>query len=515
MSGSALSSPSSPHEDLEPAGAHKAPPATMVIFGAHGDLTKRLLMPALYDLAASELLDEGFKIIGVDLAEGDTASWNAELTHTMQSFTQDPNAEFYVEKIDEKVWGWVQHRLTYLRADFTKADDMAKVKAAVQGSAVFYFAVAARFFGPLADGLGNAGLLEEAEGTFRRVVIEKPFGEDLSSAKALNARVLSHASEKQVFRIDHFLGKETVQNIMALRFGNGIFEPMWRRDHIDYVEITASETIGVEGRGKFYEPTGALRDMVPNHLFQLLSMVAMEAPNSFDAEAVRDEKAKVLKAIHPVSLHDVVRGQYEAGSIAGKQVPAYRNEPDVARGSKTETYIALQLNVDNWRWAGVPFYLRTGKRMAARQTEVVIHFRRPPFTLFRGTDVNELEANVLTLTVQPHEGMRLKMSAKHPGPKMVLAPIELKFNYEDAFSRKPNVGYETLIYDCLIGDPTLFQRADMIEASWAVVDGVLHGQEEPEIYASGSQGPKCAEKLLARQGHTWKTVSNQERKPNG
>ena len=507
MSGSMLS-PTSPHENRPPAGASPAPAATLVIFGAHGDLTKRLLMPALYDLAAAELLDDKFKILGVDLAEGDTKEWAGELTATMQTFTKDPNAEFYVEKIDEKTWGWVQQRLTYLRADFTKQEDMAKVKEAVQGSAIFYFAVAARFFGPLVDQLGNNGLLEEKEGVFRRVCIEKPYGEDLASAKALNARVLSHADEKQVFRIDHFLGKETVQNIMALRFANGIFEPLWRRDHIDFVEITAAETIGVEGRGKFYEPTGALRDMVPNHLFQLLSMVTMEAPNSFDAEAVRDEKAKLLKAIHPVSAHDVVRGQYEAGQyeagpMKDKQVPGYRQEPNVAPDSKTETYIAMQLNIENWRWAGVPFYLRTGKRMASRQTEVVIHFRRPPFALFRETEVDELAANILTITVQPHEGMSLSLSAKHPGPKMVLAPIELKFNYEDAFARKPNVGYETLIYDCLIGDPTLFQRADMIEASWAVVDPVLHGTFEPELYKAGSEGPDCSDKLLARLGHAW------------
>jgi glucose-6-phosphate 1-dehydrogenase len=510
MSGSALSSPSSPHEKLAPAGATPAPAATLVIFGAHGDLTKRLLMPAIYDLTTSGLLDDAFKILGVDLADGDTKEWAGELTATMQTFTKDPNAEFYVEKLDDKAWGWVQQRLTYLRADFTKPEDMAKVKQAVQGNAVFYFAVAARFFGPLVDQLGEAGLLEEKDDAFRRVVIEKPFGEDLASAKALNARVLSHADEKQVFRIDHFLGKETVQNIMALRFANGIFEPLWRRDHIDYVEITAAETIGVEGRGKFYEPTGALRDMVPNHLFQLLSMVTMEAPHSFEAEAVRDEKAKLLKAIQPVTPHDVVRGQYDAGDVNGKQVPAYRAEPNVDKASKTETYIAMQLNIENWRWAGVPFYLRTGKHLAARQTEVVIHFRRPPFMLFRGTDVEELTANTLTITVQPHEGMRLSMSAKHPGPKMVLSPIELKFNYEDAFARKPNVGYETLIYDCLIGDSTLFQRADMIEASWAVVDPVLHTDDEPELYKAGSQGPDCANKLLERLHHAWHAVKAQK-----
>jgi glucose-6-phosphate 1-dehydrogenase len=495
---------------LAPAGAHPAPPATLVIFGAHGDLTKRLLMPSLYDLANAKLLDDKFRVIGVDLAEGDDAEWTKSLTDTMAEFTKDPNAEFYVKEIDQAVWGWVTQRLSYFRADFTKPEEMARLAQKISGNAVFYLAVAARFFGPVADQLGAAGLLREEGDTFRRIVVEKPFGEDLASARALNARLLSHAQEKQIFRIDHFLGKETVQNIMALRFANGIFEPIWRRDHIDFVEITAAETIGVEGRGKFYEPTGALRDMVPNHLFQLLSMVAMEPPNSFDAEAVRDEKAKLLQAIHPVRVADVVRGQYAAGKIADRDVPGYRQEPNVAPDSRTETYVALRLTIDNWRWAGVPFYLRTGKRLLARQTEIAIHFRKPPFALFRTTEVDELTANVLKLTVQPHEGMNLSVSAKYPGPKMVLAPIELRFRYEDAFKMTPNVGYETLIYDCLIGDSTLFQRADMIEASWTVVDPAIQhakGTEDvPEQYPAGSAGPEGADKLLARAGHAWHTL---------
>ena len=500
---------------LAPAGAHPAPPATLVIFGAHGDLTKRLLMPSLYDLAEAKLLDDKFRVIGVDLAEGDDAEWTKSLSDTMQEFTKDPNAEFYVKEIDQAVWGWVTQRLSYFKADFTKPEEMARLAQTISGNAVFYLAVAARFFGPVADQLGAAGLLKEEGETFRRLVVEKPFGEDLASARALNARLLTHAEEKQIFRIDHFLGKETVQNIMALRFANGIFEPIWRRDHIDFVEITAAETIGVEGRGKFYEPTGALRDMVPNHLFQLLSMVAMEPPNSFDAEAVRDEKAKLLGAIHPVRIEDVVRGQYAGGQIAGRDVPGYKQEPNVAPDSRTETYVAMRLTIDNWRWAGVPFYLRTGKRMSARQTEIAIHFRKPPFELFRTTEVDELTANVLTLTVQPREGMNLAVSAKFPGPKMVLAPIELRFRYEDAFKLTPNVGYETLIYDCLIGDSTLFQRADMIEASWAVVDPAIQhakgADDVPEQYTAGTAGPDGANKLLARAGHQWHALRREEK----
>jgi glucose-6-phosphate 1-dehydrogenase len=501
--------PTSPGARVSAAGAHPAPKATLVIFGAHGDLTKRLLMPSLYNLAGADLLDDGFKVIGVDRVQSDDQHWRDELTSTMQEFTHDKTAEFYVEKVDEKTWGWVTQRLSYVQADFTKPEDVAKLKDHVQGNAIFYLAVAARFFGEVVDQLGQAGLLKEAPDAFRRIVIEKPFGEDLDSAKKLNARILQQATEKQIFRIDHFLGKETVQNIMALRFANGIFEPLWKRDHIDYVEITATETVGVEQRGAFYEPTGALRDMVPNHMFQLLSMVAMEAPNSFDAEAVRSEKAKLLQAIHPVRPEDVVRGQYTEGEVLGKHVNAYRNEPNVSHTSNTETYIALRLLIDNWRWAGVPFYIRTGKCLHGRQTEVVIHFRKPPFALFRDTGVESLAPNTLTLEIQPDEGLALAITAKHPGPKMTLAPIDLRFRYKDAFQMAPNVGYETLIYDCLIGDPTLFQRADMIEASWAAVDpAIKEAGDPPEFYKAGSEGPDGAHKLLEKDNHAWTQLRN-------
>ena len=501
---SATSNPTRPDSNTAAAGVKTAPPATLVIFGAHGDLTKRLLMPALYNLAGDKLLDDGCKIIGVDRVASDLAGWTRELTDAMQDFTHDKTAEFYVEHIDETTWGWVTQRLSYVQTDFTKPDEMARLAKHVSGNAIFYLAVAARFFGDVVEQLGHAGLLKQADGAFRRVIIEKPYGADLDSAEKLNARVLAQADETQIFRIDHFLGKETVQNIMALRFANGIFEPLWKRDHIDYVEITAAETIGVEKRGAFYEPTGALRDMVPNHLFQLLSMIAMEPPNSFDAEAVRNEKAKLLQAIHPVRPQDVVRGQYAAGRVAGQDVIAYRSEPDVAPDSRTETYVALKFGIDNWRWSGVPFYLRTGKRMGGRQTQVVVHFRKPPYALFRDTEVGALEENLLTLEMQPNEGMTLSISAKHPGPKMVLAPVKMAFAYKDAFKLEPNVGYETLLYDCLIGDPTLFQRADMIEASWAAVDPALaQSGDEPERYKAGTAGPEGASALLARAGHEW------------
>jgi glucose-6-phosphate 1-dehydrogenase len=505
--GSVAGKPNSSGARVSAAGAHPAPKATLVIFGAHGDLTKRLLMPSLYNLAGAELLDDGFRVVGVDRVASGDAQWRDELTSAMQEFTHDPTAEFYVEHVDEKTWGWVTQRLSYVQADFSMPEDIAKLKAHVEGNAIFYLAIASRFFGDVVEQIGKAGLLTETPDAFRRVVIEKPFGADLESAKKLNARILQQATEKQIFRIDHFLGKETVQNIMALRFANGIFEPLWKRDHIDYVEITATETVGVELRGAFYEPTGALRDMVPNHMFQLLSMVAMEAPNSFDAEAVRSEKAKLLQAIHPVRPQDVVRGQYEAGEVMGKHVNAYRDEPNVSKSSNTETYVALRLLIDNWRWAGVPFYVRTGKSLHGRQTEVVIHFRKPPFALFRDTGVESLAPNTLTLEIQPDEGLALAITAKQPGPKMILAPIDLRFRYRDAFKMAPNVGYETLIYDCLIGDPTLFQRADMIEASWAAVDpAIKEAGDAPELYAAGSEGPEGANTLLTRDGHAWSTL---------
>ncbi len=511
---SALAQPNRPGPTTAPAAASPAPPCTMVIFGAHGDLTKRLLMPALYNLANDKLLDGGFQVIGVDRTDGDDEAWRDELTATMQEFTRDPSAEFYVEKIDPEPWGWVTQRLSYLQADFTKPEDIARLGQQLHGSVLFYLAIAARFFGGVVEQLGQAGLLKQEEGSFRRVVIEKPFGSDLDSAKALNAQILSCGDETQFYRIDHFLGKETIQNIMALRFANGIFEPLWNREHIDHIQISAAETVGVESRGAFYEPTGALRDMVPNHLFQMLGMIAMEPPNSFDAEDVRDEKAKVIRAISPVEPENVVRGQYAAGAIAGQPMQAYRDEPDVARDSDTETYIALKLEIDNWRWAGVPFYVRTGKRLGGRTTEIVVHFRQAPYALFRDTPVDRLAPNMMVLSIQPTEGLSLSISAKQPGPTMTLAAVDLAFRYQDAFHMEPNVGYETLLYDCLLGDPTLFQRADNIEAGWAAVEPALHAAAadtaKVEHYPAGSYGPKGADTLLERSGRHWHSLIRHE-----
>ncbi|WP_019906139.1 glucose-6-phosphate dehydrogenase [Methylobacterium sp. 77] len=480
----------------------KAPACTLVIFGAAGDLTKRLLMPALYNLASDGLLSDELKIVGIDHNDRTTDQWRDDLSQTMQSFTQDRTSEFHPASIDPRHWGFIRDRLTFTKGDFEAAETYQRLGAAVSGSVIFYLAVSARFFGPVVDNLGAAGLLKEADGGFRRVVIEKPFGTDLASAEALNARILKQADEGQVFRIDHFLGKETVQSILALRFANGMLEPIWNARHIDHVQITAAETIGVEQRGAFYEPTGALRDMVPNHLFQLLSMVAMEPPGSFDAEDIRNEKARIEQAVLPVAPDHAVRGQYAAGEEQGRPVRGYREEDNVSGDSRTETYVALKLAIENPRWSGVPFYLRTGKRMAGRLTEIAVHFKPPSHGLFAGT---ELAPNVMRLHIDPEQGLSTQWNAKRPGPEMHLGAVTSSFRFGDFFTETPSVGYETLIYDCMVGDPTLFQRADAIEAGWAAVDPLIQAWADApvEAYAAGSDGPAGADTLLTRDGRAW------------
>ena len=492
--------------------APTAPAATMVIFGAAGDLTKRLLMPSLYNLHLANLLDDAFQVIGVDHNERDSDNYREVLTSAMEGFVTHKGGEFDADKLDKKAWGWVRERLNYLTGDFEDAGTYQALQEQVQGrNCVFYLAVAARFFGPVITALCDAGLMEEGPGFFRRVIVEKPFGHDLASAKALNKLILDRMDESQVFRIDHFLGKETVQNVMALRFGNGIFEPLWNRQYIDHVQITASETVGVEERARFYEPTGALRDMVPNHMFQLLAITAMEPPNRFDADAVRAEKAKVIQAIKPFdemrAARDVVRGQYADGTIGGEHVVGYRTEQDVAATSMTETYVAMRLKIDNFRWAGVPFYIRTGKRMAVRRTEIAIHFKQAPYAMFRDTPVDRLTPNVMVLHIQPSEGITLNLSAKRPGPKLVLGGVAMDFRYSDYFHAPSSTGYETLLYDVLMGDATLFQRADMVEAGWAAVQPILDLWERGEAgvsrYSAGSHGPPAADRLLDRDGIHW------------
>jgi glucose-6-phosphate 1-dehydrogenase len=501
-----------------------APPCAMVIFGAAGDLTKRLVVPALYNLVNAKCLPKEFQLVGVDLAAKSAEEWHSGLTDMMNRSVSGSGGEFQTDHIDQTAWRWLTDRMTYLQGDLNDSETFRRLgkhlaeldkTADTAGNYLFYLAVADRFFSTAVAGLGAAGLAIEQNGQWRRVVIEKPFGHDLPSAKALNAEILKTLQEHQIYRIDHFLGKETVQNIMALRFANDLFEPLWNRHHIDHIQITAAETVGVEHRGKFYERTGALRDMVPNHVFQLLAMTAMEPPISFDADAVRAKKAEVIEAIHPLTtadaLRDTVRGQYDAGTVLGKPARAYRAEPNVAPDSKIETFFACKLMIDNWRWAGVPVYLRTGKHMKCHVTEIAIRFHRAPYSLFRGTDVERMNPNWMILRIQPDEGIALEFAAKHPGPRVKLSTVSMDFAYKTYFKMAPNTGYETLIYDCMIGDATLFQRADNIEFGWQAVQPILDAwannpPKDFPNYVAGGIGPAAADELLARDGCAWRPL---------
>jgi len=497
-----------------PGSARSGDPCALVIFGAAGDLTKRLLVPSLYNLHASNLLPENFAIVGVTAAKFSDEDFRNKLTKDINEFARSP--------VQKELWDWFKSKIYYHSGDFRDPNLYRQLKdklAAVDrqqgtpGSYLFYLATAPQFFGEIIKQLGAVGLTTEANGFWRRVIIEKPFGRDLESARGLNKEIRSVLDESQIYRIDHYLGKETVQNMMVFRFGNGIFEPIWNRGYIDSVQITVAETVGVEERGGYYDTAGALRDMIPNHTLQLVAMTAMEPPISFDSEAVRDEKAKVLHAIQTLSAEDVltkaVRGQYGPGVIEEKNVPGYRTEPQVNPQSGTETFIAMELNIDNWRWAGVPFYLRTGKRLAQRATEIVIQFKRAPHLLFRDTGIESLSANQLVMHIQPDEGISLRFSAKVPGAVMNVGSVNMNMKYEEYFGAAPWIGYETLLLDCMIGDPTLFQRADMVEAGWRVVAPLLDvwnalpPREFPN-YAAGTWGPKDAEQMLEREGRKWR-----------
>jgi glucose-6-phosphate 1-dehydrogenase len=491
-----------------------ADPCVMVIFGVSGDLTRRKLSPALSNLASQQLLSREFAVVGI----GRTPMTTEE---ARKKYSEDFK-QFATGTIDPDLWEWFVRRLHYVNGDFNDAATFDRLKStlakvdqdyATHGNFFFYLATAPNYFGTIVESLATHGLMAEDNNHWRRVIIEKPFGHDLDSAKALNQQLLKVASEHQIYRIDHYLGKETVQNILALRFANGIFEPIWNRRYIDHVQISVAETVGVESRGGYYDGAGALRDMVPNHIMQLISLTAMEPPISFEANAVRDEQAKILHAIQPFAAEDVlsktVRGQYGDGVMQGERVPAYRSEDGVPPDSRTETFVAMKLQIDNWRWAGVPFYLRTGKRLPGRNTHVVIQFRRAPFVLFRETPVENLMPNQLVLHIQPEEGISLRFAAKTPGPAMQLGEVDMDFNYADYFGTTPNTGYERLLHDCMIGDATLFQRADMVEAGWSIVNPVLDvwkalpPRNFPN-YPSGTWGPKDSDELLERDGRRWR-----------
>ena len=504
-----------------------ADPCAMVIFGASGDLTKRLVMPALYNLARTKVLPEKFALIGVARTQETAESWRGHLHDMLKRFVGNANSEFDVDHIDEAVWKRLTEKTTYIAGDLTEPELYEKIRAALdeaenthgtKGNAIFYLAVADRFFGTVVEQLGKAKLTDQHEDQngkprfWRRVVIEKPFGHSLNSARDLNASILRTLHEDQIFRIDHFLGKYAVQNIMAFRFANGLFEPIWNRDRIDHVQITVAETVGVEKRGKFYEATGALRDMVPNHVLTLLSMVAMEPPVGFDAAAIRTKKAEVFAAMPAVKPTQAVRGQYGADKVLDQTVKAYRQEPDVAPDSNVETYVAMQFEIDNWRWAGVPFFIRTGKHMSQRNTEIAICFKQAPYAAFQDTPVESLRPNWLVLRIQPDEGISLQFEVKRRGPVVDLAAVKMDFRYDDWFTKEPNVGYETLIYDVMIGDQTLFMRADMVEQTWRIVQPVLDAwaadKADIPVYDSGSDGPKAADDLLAGDGNrTWRPVA--------
>ena len=496
--------------------ARVADPCCFVIFGASGDLTRRLLVPALYNLAAAGLLADGFSVIGVGRTTQSADDFRSHLEKSLRQFATQPVDAAVAEKLLACVTylaGEADSPETYkrLQAELKRIEQACNTKH----NRLFYLATPPSAFAPIGTRLGQSGLAREDDGAWRRVIIEKPFGTDLASAHSLNRQLLAALEEHQIYRIDHYLGKETVQNILVLRFANGLFEPVWNRDHIDHVQITVAEALTVGHRGRFYDATGALRDMVPNHLFQLLSLVAMEPPARFEANAVRAEKAELLDATQVQSEADAmrnsVRAQYRAGYVANQPVEDYRRTKDVSPESATETYVALKLMIDNWRWAGVPFYLRTGKALRSQRTEVAVKFKQAPFAMFRGTPIDRLSQNFLVLGIQPDECISLEFNAKVPGPTISIAGVGMTFKYEDYFDAAPSTGYETLIYDCMMGDQTLFQRADTIEAGWEVVQPIVDAWKDgagrtPELYAAGSSGPEAAAALLARDRRLWRQI---------
>jgi glucose-6-phosphate 1-dehydrogenase len=494
----------------------KPDPCCFVIFGATGDLTHRLVIPALYNLAATDLLPESFCVVGIARKGMTSDAMRDSLMKGLRQFATRP--------VDDAVANRLLECVTCLEADpkdpasFDRMkQQLEKLEAARKtgGNRLFYLATPPGAFAPISGELGRTGMLKEESNAWRRLVVEKPFGTDLASAKALNGELLKIVDEHQIYRIDHYLGKETVQNILVLRFANGMFEPIWNRNHIDHVQITVDEKLGVGHRGSFYDMTGALRDMVPNHLFQLLSLVAMEPPAKFDAHAVRSEKAEVLAAIQTQSeadaLKNSVRGQYRGGKVGDTEIEDYRKTEDVKPDSTTETYAALKLTIDNWRWAGVPFYLRTGKALGVKRTEVAIKFKQAPFAMFRDTPVDRLSQNYLVISIEPTEGITLQFNTKVPGPSIDIDGVEMKFRYKDYFKAEPATGYETLIYDCMIGDNILFQRADSVEAGWQAVQPFLDawkkaGDKGLESYKAGSEGPADADDLLKRDGRSWRKL---------
>jgi glucose-6-phosphate 1-dehydrogenase len=492
-------------------------PALLVLFGATGDLAHRKVVPALFQLWRTNLLPHEFTVVAVGRRPYEDAAFRAELRASVERFSR-------VLPIETAVWETFAERITYHRGDFaddalydglsTRLDEL-DAERGTQGNRIYYLATQPSAFAEIISGLGRVGLDHEHHGGgWRRIVVEKPFGRDLTSAIRLNREVGKVFRESQVYRIDHYLGKETVRNILVFRFGNGIFEPIWHRRYVDHVQITVAESIGVEKRGSFYEEAGASRDFLQNHLMQLLALVAMEPPATFDADALRDEKVKVLRAIEPMAPADVaenvVRGQYGPGWVAGEPVVGYRSEAEVDPESETETYVAARLFVDDWRWAGVPFYLRAGKRLPKRATEIAIQFKQVPHALFKESNATP-EANLLALRIQPDEGILLRFAAKVPGLGVDVRSVNMDFTYGSAFSVDSPDAYETLILDALLGDASLFTRSDEVEKAWGIVTPIIDAWADtapPDLpnYAAGSWGPEAADALLARDGERWRRI---------
>jgi len=488
----------------------------LTIFGASGDLTKRKLIPALYNLALEKRLPERFAVVGYA---------RSEMSHdAFREKMREGIGEFSRTGLDESVWQQFASTLYYISGDYQEPEGYQSLKDFIDGFdrgnrvlpvRVFYLATPPELYSTVIERISAVNLVpKESDPESRtRVIIEKPFGTDLHTARELNRRVHEALDERQVYRIDHYLGKETVQNIMVFRFANAVFEPIWNRRYVDHVQITAAETVGVENRGGYYEKAGVVRDMFQNHLLQLLSLTAMEPPIGFSASAVRDEKVKLLRAVRPIASEEVfevaVRGQYGPGKMGGKEVPGYRQEPGVAKDSSTATYAAIKFSIDNWRWESVPFYLRSGKRLAKRVTEIAIQFKRPPLLLFKACAVEDLNPNVLVIRIQPDEGVSLRFEVKPPGPELCVSPLSLDFKYEEAFGSSPPEAYETLLEDCIEGNSTLFTRHDEVELAWSLVDpiiqtwGSIKSSDFPN-YEAGGWGPKKADDFMQRDGRRWR-----------